>query len=429
MSRTGLRVVLLVAGLAIASRLALVLWLPMEPLAEIAMSGDGDTRYYVRLAQHLASSGEYAEGHLRAYRPPGYPVFLSGLLRLGAGSRTIQVVQNLLYVLAVLMLSTLASRRWGWLVGTLAAGLALASPIWLLLPQTALSETLFVILVAIGISIALTGTAPPAFGLALVAGMVFGVAALVREMGLLLGGVLGAVVGGWAWRVGMRARGVALGTTVLLGTVLAILPWTIRNYSVFGHVVPISTNGPINLYIGNNPEATGVYHWRLPPPAQAVWNRRDEVRSNELFTSRLAGREAISYIRVNPWRAVSLVPRRVWALWGPPVTLYAGLDVGALARSGAAAVWFTCLGLGMFGLWRMRREPLAWFVVGSCFTATVVHATTFGDARFRAAHEYMLMLPAGLVVAEVWRERADRTKNECRRRERRLSKGHLVRPE
>jgi hypothetical protein len=60
----------------------------------------------------------------------------------------------------------------------------------------------------------------------------------------------------------------------------------------------------------------------------------------------------------------------------------------------------------------MRREPLAWFVVGACVVATAVHAATFGDPRFRAVYEYLLMLPAGLVVAEVWTHSADRPKNE-----------------
>jgi len=34
-----------------------------------------------------------------------------------------------------------------------------------------------------------------------------------------------------------------------------------RNYYHFGRFIPISTNGGINLYIGNNPYATGEYRW------------------------------------------------------------------------------------------------------------------------------------------------------------------------
>jgi 4-amino-4-deoxy-L-arabinose transferase-like glycosyltransferase len=404
MNRTGLRVALLVAGLAITSRLVLLVWLPMAPLADIAKSGDGDTRYYVRLAQKLTSSGEYVSGHLRAYSPPGFPLFLAGLSALGADSRGLQLAQNLMYLLAVLMLAALGVRSRGPLAGTLAALLALTSPLWLLLPQRALSETLFVVLVAAGTSIALGRTTPPTLPLALLAGMVFGLAALVRETGLLLGTVLGVVAGSWAWRSGGSiARGVLLAAIVVAGAILAILPWTIRNYHVFHQVVPIATNGPINLYMGNNPEATGVYSWRLPPEAQAAWNRPDEGRSNELFASQLAGREAIAYIRANPSKTLALVPTKLWALWGPPVALRGGLGLGSVLRSGVAVFWTVCLALAVYGLWRLRWEPISWFVFGSSLTITAVHAATYGDPRYRAVCEYLLMLPAGLGAADLWR--------------------------
>lgn len=400
------RVVLLVVGLAIAGRLALPIWFPMAPLADIAANGDGDTRYYVRLAQHLESRGEYAQRYLRAYMPPGYPAFLSGLLKLGGDSRTIQVVQNLLYVIAVLMLGVLATRRGGRLTGALAATLALASPIWWLLPQRALSETLFVAVVATGIFVTLASGAPPGFGLALFGGIAFGLAALVREMGVLMGGMLVVVVGAWAWREGRRARAVAVAAAVLLGIAITVLPWTARNYSVLGQIVPISTNGPINLYIGNNPEATGAYVWHLPPEGQAVWNRPDQGRSNELFTSGQAGREALAYIRAHPGRTLALVPHKLWALWGPPVALHSGFGIGALARFGAAGLWFACLILGIVGLWQLRREPIAWFIAGVCLIATLVHGLTFGDPRFRAPYECLLMLPAGFSLAAIWARRA-----------------------
>lgn len=404
MSRTSLRVALLVAGLAITSRLVLLVWLPMEPLAEIAKSGDGDTRYYVRLAQNLTSGHEYVSGHLRAYSPPGFPLFLAGLVALGADSRGLQFAQNLMYLLAVLMLAALGARSGGRLAGTFAAMLALTSPLWLLLPQRALSETLFVVLVAAGTSIALGRTTPPTIPLALLAGMVFGLAAMVREMGFLLATVLGIVAGCWAWRSdGSTARSVLLGAIVVAGAILAILPWTIRNYHVFHQVVPIATNGPINLYLGNNPQATGAYSWRLPPEAQAAWNQPDEGRSNELFATQLAGREAIAYIRSNPSDTLALVPAKLWALWGPPVALRAGFGLGPVLRSGAAVFWTVCLGLAVYGLWRLRRVPIAWFVLGSCLTITAVHAATFGDPRFRAVCEYLLMLPAGLAAADLWR--------------------------
>ncbi len=374
----------------------------MAPLADVAVSGDGDTRYYVHMAQHLASTGEYAQWNLRAYMPPGYPFFLSRLLVLGADSQVLQIVQNIFYLLTVLVLIVFGVQQGGRQIGVSVGVLAVLSPNWLLLPQKALSETLFLVVLMVGLALVFAKITLFGIGRALFAGLMLGLAGLVREVAVPLAMVLALVVGLWIGRTYSLRRGVALGVALLIGTGLAILPWTVRNYAIFGEIVPIALNGPINLYIGNNPEATGAYKWRLPPAAQAVWNQPDEGWSKELFAARLAGREAVEYIRENPRDAVALMPRKIATLWGPPVALHAGHDIGALVRAGMALAWFAALGLGVAGLWLMRRQPFGWFIAGACIMATGLHAVTFGDVRFRAPLEYLLMLPAGLAAATLW---------------------------
>ncbi|HAW50088.1 TPA: hypothetical protein DCX16_03965 [bacterium] len=67
---------------------------------------------------------------------------------------------------------------------------------------------------------------------------------------------------------------------------LTISPATIRNYLVSGRFVLISTNGPILLWIGNNPYATGEYTY--PPPVyydkvtQKVKEKGDRVYIEEV---------------------------------------------------------------------------------------------------------------------------------------------------
>ena len=69
----------------------------------------------------------------------------------------------------------------------------------------------------------------------------------------------------------------------------------------------------------------------------------DEGRSNELFASQLAGQEALAYIRAHPFRTIALVPRRLWAPWGPPVALHSGLEqacrLGPLVRPCGSGAW------------------------------------------------------------------------------------------
>src|SRR5205823_6068560 len=57
------------------------------------------------------------------------------------------------------------------------------------------------------------------------------------------------------FRGGLKSVKQALVFIVIAFVCLA--PWTVRNYRVFGRIVPVCESGGINLWIGNNPAATG----------------------------------------------------------------------------------------------------------------------------------------------------------------------------
>jgi hypothetical protein len=42
--------------------------------------------------------------------------------------------------------------------------------------------------------------------------------------------------------------------------ILMVSPWTVRNYYALGGFIPIRSNFGLELWIGNNPEATGHTH-------------------------------------------------------------------------------------------------------------------------------------------------------------------------
>jgi hypothetical protein len=47
-------------------------------------------------------------------------------------------------------------------------------------------------------------------------------------------------------------------TVLLLITLIIILPWFIRNYTIHGNITNISTNGGFNFWMGNNPFTKGI---------------------------------------------------------------------------------------------------------------------------------------------------------------------------
>ncbi|MFH0774769.1 MAG: glycosyltransferase family 39 protein [bacterium] len=81
---------------------------------------------------------------------------------------------------------------------------------------------------------------------------------------------------------------------------LTISPVTIRNYLVSGKFVLISTNGPVSLWIGNNPYAEGDFQY--PPPSyqkrvsEQIAKKGDVAYIEEVF--RFIKEEPIGYLRL-----------------------------------------------------------------------------------------------------------------------------------
>jgi len=61
----------------------------------------------------------------------------------------------------------------------------------------------------------------------------------------------------YLWRCRSLAPGWLAGTLALLGLVMGLTPWSVRNFQAFGDGVPIVTSTWYHLWMGNNPQATG----------------------------------------------------------------------------------------------------------------------------------------------------------------------------
>jgi hypothetical protein len=53
------------------------------------------------------------------------------------------------------------------------------------------------------------------------------------------------------------SRGWFLALLAVLGFANGLAPWTVRNYQVLGDIVPLVDTAPVELWMGNNPDATG----------------------------------------------------------------------------------------------------------------------------------------------------------------------------
>jgi len=265
--------------------------------------------------------------HTAYIRPPGYVFILAGIYRLTGGDallmRTVGMGFGLLNLLLAWWLGRLVLGR---TVGILWALLML--PAWpLLYFEGSLNASVFLITLSLLLCMVLRRFASGArLRDAVMAAVIIGLMALLRANILLLAPFLLI----WGFRViRQQNRSPApMAAVALLAGLLTLAPTTIRNFRVEHAFVPISANGGLTLYHGNNDDSTGISTslvgslgllnspWVVPDIIRRV--EAEEGRHLSFSEcSRILGRRALAWMWEHPRREAWLLARRFVLFWGP----------------------------------------------------------------------------------------------------------------
>jgi 4-amino-4-deoxy-L-arabinose transferase-like glycosyltransferase len=415
------RAVWVAVAVGVAARLAFSLgyWVD-KPLTH-------DEHEYLLLARNVADGrgftylqpdGSPAPGE-HFGRAPFYPVFLAGVTRLtrtspalsvaseptgepgadtaappawpGSGLlRAIRIVQSCLGGVLVWLVAWLASRAAGPAAATAAGALAALYPPLAWTPAYVLSEALFGIL-ALGCAalLALDSRRP---GVSIGAGALAGLGVLTRPAMLFF---LPLAIPWLWWR--RRWRPAVLFT---LACAIVVAPWTLRNAREYGRFVLVASEGGVTFWTGNHPLAIGEGDMAANPQIK---------RANLALRARYPGltpealepiyyREAVTFIRDQPWAWAWLILRKVFYTVvpvGPSYRLHSPLYFGASILSYLSVLPFALLGLA--GLRRRGTVPVPLLLlVAASVLACIVF---FPQERFRIS----IVDPALLVCAGAWR--------------------------
>ena len=272
-----------------------------------------ELRDYVLYRVPLVDAEDYVEWAVRAargeaevadvyYKAPLYPWVLSIAMRVGGASVDTAYVLNAVLGVASVLLLGLWTRRlcgppWGWVAAVLAA---VYGPI-LYFEAQALPPAL-VIPLSTGALLALTsGHGLPGRRGAMLAGVVLGLLVLVRPSFA----VWIPVAALWlAWRTRPRAWRRAL--VVVLTATAVVAPVTLRNVVRGGAWVPVSANGGINFYLGNNADAARTSALRPGLEWEELVRRVPEAeRRGRARWDRWFARQAWSWVRQQPLQFVA----------------------------------------------------------------------------------------------------------------------------
>jgi tetratricopeptide (TPR) repeat protein len=209
---------------------------------------------------------------------------------------------------------------------------------------------------------------------------------------------------------------IAVAATGYILLAAPIVPVAWRNAAVSGEAVLVQGNTGLNLWIGNNPEATGTCYVRPGPDYDTLvaWPAREGAETPAAAT-RFFVRRVAQFVTSHPLKAGGLLLRKLALTWNA-VDITSGADLPQLQLR----TWFMQLPLVRFGLvaplafaglWLRARKrdlwPLALFPVA----ATLALALLVTSGRYR-----LMMMPGVLAAAGVggdalwraWRARSRR---------------------
>lgn len=341
------------------------------------------------------------------FHPPLYPYFIGFFSAFFGGLTAVRWAQVVLCALIAPVLGLLGRRAFGPEAGLLAAALAAAYPELVWFSVHFWVEGFFVVLLYAAFERLFAADERASVALAASSGALFGLSVLARETALYFLPVAALWL---AWR---RVKGPSRAAAFLLGALLMIAPWTLRNYVVYRAFVPVSTAGALNLWQGN----TRLSRQEVYERYWAVRGRIEKYR----FAQRM-GLRAI--LERQPLWLFEKLRDEMPMFWEADSQALVHIRRGAygavapgralLASAVVLLPYFAVLAVFVLGLLIAPLTRASGLLLGFLAYYNLLHVVTHGYARYRLPALAVLFLwgAAGLVA---WRRRPPRAPSRRRR--------------
>lgn len=373
-------------------------------VAGLSHALESDELSYQSMAVNLLAGNGIQENGNRAFYNAGYSMFILAPLYYVFGENLLaaRIANILLGAVSIVSCYFVAKEAGAGRLGRL-----LAAAIWALYLPTGIysvylaKENLMAPLMLGVIWCALRLITRPSIKVAALCGVLFGLLAMIGNAALSLAGAVAVAL--------LLAPTTARQRLMLLGGVFVVAllvssPWMLRNLYVIGAPV-MNTNGGFNLYLGNNPAATGFFVSIADTPRGSTWH---ELRksSGEFGAAETLKKEAISWIKENPNEFLVLALKKGAYFWTPPFHEGKGGNASA-AESIVRLVWAIQFVLlvaaavaGIFLLRPGNRRHLVLWLAIACYTA--VHMIFYVIFRYREPIMPILGVLAALAIEGFW---------------------------
>lgn len=357
-----------------------------------------DEKQYYTLAKNLADTGEYSLDGVNptAYRPPGYPFLLTVFTLL---LDRIEFLRSINFVL--LSLSFYLWSRITLILGNpLSAVIMLLSvfyyPVIIFTAGTIYPQTLCLFLMSLFCYIIFVVKVRSVVT-SIFTGLIYGILGMTAPLFLIICGPFLV----YMLRDQIKPKFVLY---IVVIAAICIGGWSTRNYVIMGHFIPFSTNGGINLLIGNSPHTTPNAGVTVDISAY----RSETVGMDEYEIDRYYRRSAVEWLRENPKEFVKLYILKLFN-WFNFRNILATKSQSAFWKDAIMFISYysilicVCIRLGCYRSYPLRREEIA--ILSTYVTAAAIYAIFFTRVRFRIPFDPFLLASASIFLGEVfWRE-------------------------
>lgn len=199
---------------------------------------------------------------------------------------------------------------------------------------------------------------------------------------------------------------------VLIFAVAVVIsaPWMIRNTFVIGSPV-MNTNGGFNLYLGNNPAATGYFVSIADTPRGSTWGALR--KTGEVQASETLKQEAIAWIKDHPVDFLTLAVKKGAYFWTPPV--HEGKGEQSSSEKIIRILWLiqfiaiVIAALTTLLIKELRKKQLLILWLTIC-SYTAVHMLFYVIFRYREPIMPIMMIMAALTIEFLFLKRLSSTK-------------------
>jgi len=280
-----------------------------------------DALYHHLWAQRIADGDILGGGAY--FRAPFYPFFLGMIYSVISENFTVVfIIQHLIGVLAVPLVYIIARSYFSSPVAIIAAFLTAINGILIYFESQLLLDFLTVIFFLVFLYLLIIAQKRDKSSLYFISGLAAGLFAVTRPNIL---AVL-PLVCLWIFLVDYNLKkNIKRCLLVIAGTLLLILPVTLRNATIGGDNVLIASQGGINFYIGNNENADGYtallpgfgHNWQYSDAeyeaAVHLGKKPGEVKPSEV-SSYYYGK-AVKYILSSPGHFIRLIIKKLYLFW------------------------------------------------------------------------------------------------------------------